>query len=78
MTIDEMRMYVGADLVSAKPMAWCDYAGYRGWSLPADKDGPDKGYFVRESDGSNAWYPAATFEVNYQLVEKGVTSEESE
>lgn len=41
-----MEYFVGTKAITAKPMTRADYNTYRGWDLPADEVGDDKGYLV--------------------------------
>jgi|TARA_R110000737_G_scaffold93442_1_gene126642 hypothetical protein len=70
-----MQQFTGTKLVNAKPMNRTDYNILRGWKLPADEDGTDKGFLVEYADGGKAnvegfagyvsWSPAEVFEKSY-------------
>lgn len=49
-----MQRFIGVNLVNAKPMTRQEYNDFRGWTLPADEDGSDKGYLVEYVDGGKA------------------------
>lgn len=73
-----MAAYIGTKLVNAKPMTRQEYNDFRGWELPKDEDGSDKGYLVEYIDGGKAntaeyvgyvsWSPADVFERAYHQV----------
>ncbi len=52
------RAYTGTKDVFARPMTRAEYNVYRGWELPADEDGNDKGYLVEYVDGGKSNHPA--------------------
>lgn len=70
------QVYYGTKKVKAAPTTLLQYNVYRGWVLPAEVDGSDKGYMVEYDNGgspNNArhqnyiyWSPAAVFESAYQ------------
>lgn len=49
-----MERYLGIKEVKAKPMTRQEYNELRGWTLPANEDGNDKGYLVEYVDGGKA------------------------
>ena len=55
---DAVKMYEGTKKVYAKPMTRAEYNEFRGWVLPADEDGSDKGYLVEYVDGGKPNHPA--------------------
>jgi hypothetical protein len=67
-----MQQFIGTKLVNAKAMNRADYNMLRGWGLPADEDGTDKGYLVEYVDGGKpnvegftgyvSWSPTEVFE----------------
>lgn len=71
-----MAAYIGTKLVNAKPMTRGEYNDFRGWELPKDEDGSDKGYLVEYIDGGKAntaeyagyvsWSPADVFARGYK------------
>lgn len=74
-----MKTYVSRKTVKAKPMTRQEYNDFRGWDLPKDEDGNDKGYLVEYSDGGKpntphyagyvSWSPAEQFENASQIAE---------
>lgn len=75
--------FVGTKAVVAIPMTRREYNDYRGWELPSDEDGSDKGYLVEYTDGGKpnhkdhegyiSWSPAPQFENVYQNIKTGVS-----
>ena len=73
-----MKTYLGVKQIKAIEMSRKDYIDYRGWELPADEDGNDKGYLVEYLDGGQSnhpehsgyisWSPKEVFENAYQEV----------
>ena len=69
-------MYVGTKLINAEPMNRQEYSDFRGWDLPADENGNDKGFLVEYLDGGKAnleshkgyvsWSPAEVFANAYK------------
>ena len=57
-----MQKYIGVERFEAKPMTFGDYNAYCGCHTPADENPADDGYFVRYSDGYEAWTPKENFE----------------
>lgn len=49
-----MKQYIGVKLINAKPMTRQEYNDFRGWELPTDENGDDKGYLVEYLDGGKA------------------------
>lgn len=80
----DLTQYVGTKLVTAKAMNRADYNVLRGWDLPDDEDGADKGYLVQyepsESSPPNvkgfpgyvSWSPKDVFEESYTDAQKGL------
>ena len=70
-----MNHYFGGKIVKAVPMTRQEYNDYRGWSLPADEVGEDKGFLVEYIDGGEpnhsnhqgyiSWSPEAVFKNSY-------------
>ena len=52
-----MKTYIGTKQITAMPMTRQAYNDYRGWTLPADEDGADKGYLVEYLDGGKPNHP---------------------
>lgn len=52
-----MQPYIGTKQILATPMDRQAYNDYRGWDLPADEDGTDKGYLVEYLDGGQSNHP---------------------
>lgn len=73
-----MQRFIGVKLVNAKPMTRQDYNDFRGWVLPDDEDGSDKGFLVEYVDGGEAntnmydgyvsWSPDEVFQNSYKEV----------
>lgn len=71
-----MDQFTGTKLINAIPMNRQQYNDFRGWTLPADKDGTDEGYLVEYIDGGQAntaaykgyvsWSPKDVFERAYK------------
>lgn len=69
-----MNVFIGTKIIQAKPMTRQEYNDFRGWQLPADKEGSDPGYLViyPDSDSNPAhyegyvsWSPKKQFEEAY-------------
>lgn len=73
-----MKVYIGTKLIQARPMNRQEYNDYRGWDLPSDEDGTDKGYLVEYLDGGQSnhpdhegyisWSPKDVFDRAYDCV----------
>ena len=73
-----MKTYIGTKVIRAKPMTRLEYNRFRGWDLPSDENGDDKGFLVEYVDGGKAntaefsgyvsWSPADVFERAYRPV----------
>ena len=71
-----MKNYIGTKTIKAKPMTRLEYNNYRGWELPSDENGEDKGYLVEYLDSPNknhpdhegyiSWSPKDVFEKAYK------------
>ena len=71
-----MTGYIGTTFVNAKPMTRFEYNQFRGWELPANEDGDDKGFLVEYIDGGQAntseyegyvsWSPEDVFKRAYK------------
>ena len=74
-----MTSYIGVKLINAKPMTRLEYNQLRGWELPSDENGSDKGFLVEYIDGGKAnhpdfsgyisWSPKDVFERAYRPVD---------
>lgn len=70
-----MREFIGTKIVKATEMTRLEYNNYRGWELPTDENGDDKGYLVEYLDGGKpnhphhdgyiSWSPKLVFELSY-------------
>ena len=47
----EMQTYIGTKIVKLCAMNKIEYCNYRGWMLPGNEDGEEKGYLVEYLDG---------------------------
>ena len=75
----KMKTYIGTKLIQARPMTRAGYNKMRGWALPADEDGDDKGFLVESLDGGKPniegfdgyvnWLPVEQFENAYQKTD---------
>ena len=73
------KSYIGVKLINAKPMTRFEYNQLRGWELPSDENGSDKGFLVEYIDGGKAnhtdfsgyirWSPKDVFERAYRPVD---------
>ena len=71
-----MEKYIGVKEIKAMPMNRQEYNDYRGWILPENEDGTDKGYLVEYMDGGQSnhpdhegyisWSPANVFDRAYR------------
>ncbi len=71
-----MEHYIGVKQIKATPMNRLAYNEYRGWELPSDENGEDKGFLVEYTDGGKSnhpnhegyisWSPADVFEKAYR------------
>jgi hypothetical protein len=69
-------LHIGVKLINATPMTRQEYNDFRGWTLPADKNGDDKGFLVEYLDGGKAnteefagyvsWSPEEVFNNAYR------------
>ena len=72
----EIQQYIGTKVVNAIPMTRLEYNQFRGWDLPADEDGSDKGFLVEYVDGGEpntdkyagyvSWSPDDVFQAAYR------------
>lgn len=75
-----METYIGTKVVKATPMSRQEYNDYRGWELPTDENGDDKGYLVEYQDGGKpnhpghasyiSWSPADVFRKAYNASDQ--------
>ena len=73
-----MKHYIGVKLINAKSMIRADYNTMRGWKLPEDEHGEDKGFLVEYTDGGKSnvpgfegyvsWSPYDAFQNAYREV----------
>ena len=73
-----MKKYKCHKEVLAMPMTRFQYNLYRGWEMPSDEDGADKGYLVEYLDGGKSnhhdhkgyisWSPKDVFEAGYTEI----------
>lgn len=78
-----MNLYVGTKVVKAVPMTRYEYNVLRGWTVPADEEGTDKGYLVEYTDGGKpnhpqfagyiSWSPKEQFENAYKVIQYGMS-----
>lgn len=71
-----MDAYIGTKTILARPMTRQEYNDYRGWVLPADEDGEDRGQLVEYVDGGTpndsrhagyiSWSPNEAFDNAYR------------
>ncbi|MEO0002452.1 MAG: hypothetical protein RLZZ22_144 [Pseudomonadota bacterium] len=71
-----MNQYIGTKMIKAEPMTRSAYNTLRGWTLPTDENGDDKGYLVECLDGGKpnvplyagyvSWSPKEQFEKAYR------------
>jgi hypothetical protein len=52
-----MQKYIGTKMICSTPMTRLEWCRYRGWTLPADENGADEGYFVEYLDGGAPNHP---------------------
>ena len=50
-------LHIGVKLVLATTMSRLDYTTYRGWELPEDENGSDRGYLIEYLDGGESNHP---------------------
>lgn len=65
-TMHAMNAYIGAKLITARPMTRGAYNEYRGWLIPADENPEDEGYLVKYGDNYVSWSPKDVFEEAYR------------
>lgn len=83
-----MKKYIGTKVVEAYPMTRQEYNDYRGWALPSDEDGSDKGFLVEYLDGGESnhphhkgyisWSPEDVFKAAYQAQPAGTEVSEDD
>jgi len=74
-----MKSYIGTKRVNAKPLNRQEYNDFRGWVLPSDENGKDRGYLVEYVDGGRAntdgyagyvsWSPKEQFDNAYRKID---------
>jgi hypothetical protein len=55
-----MKIYIGTNIVRAKPMTRGEYNDLRIWDKPIDESGDDEGYLVEYIDGGKRNHPDFT------------------
>ena len=79
-----MKRFNALKKVNAKPMSRQEYNDLRGWRLPADEDGSDKGYLIEdinsspntlEFDGYVSWMPKEMFDDQFYEIDAQVVGE---
>ena len=73
-----MQRYLGLKEINAIPMTRQAYNDFRGWELPSNENGDDKGFLVEYVDGGKAntefysgyvsWSPEDVFEKAYRPI----------
>jgi len=72
------KIYVGISRVTAEPMTRLEYNTFRGWVLPNDERGDDKGFMICDIDGKSnldtrkgyvSWVTEAEFNRRYKYNE---------
>lgn len=73
-----MKRFIGVKEINAKSMTRLDYNIFRGWDLPEDENGEDKGYLVEYIEGGKAntkefqgyvsWSPEDVFDGAYTEI----------
>lgn len=71
-----MKRFIGTKLIAAEAMTRAAYNDFRGWTLPANENGADRGYLVEYLDGGKpnvpshagyvSWSPKEQFEAAYR------------
>lgn len=77
------KTYIGTKVVYAEPMTRLEYNKYRGWELPSDENGEDKGFLVEYADGGKSnvpdrkgyvsWSPEDVFNRSYHVATAGLS-----
>lgn len=73
-----MQRYIGVKEINAKSMTRLEYNQFRGWDLPSNENGDEKGFLVEYIDGGQpntaeykgyvSWSPKDVFERAYHQV----------
>ena len=75
-----MKQYTGTKTINAEAMTRLEYNKLRGWELPADENGDDKGMLIADVNGTSnvegyegyvQWVVQAEFDRTYKTV--GIT-----
>lgn len=76
--MEVLDVHYGTKKLKAWPMSRQDYVSYRGWDLPANENGDDRGYLVEYLDGGKgnderhtgyiSWSPKDVFDAAYQPI----------
>jgi len=64
-----MKNYIGCKMVKAEKMSRGEYNLKRGWTIPADENPDDAGYYLVYPDGYVSWSPKEVFEKAYRIAE---------
>jgi hypothetical protein len=75
-----MKQVIGTRLVEAISMTRAEYNVLRGWQLPDDEDGTDKGYLLNDTapglkpnvkgySGFVSWVPKETFDIGFRDID---------
>ena len=74
-----MKQYIGTKMINAMPMTRAAYNDFRGWALPANENGDDRGYLVEYLDGGHpntqqfqgyvSWSPEDVFNRAYRATQ---------
>lgn len=64
-----MENYIGCKMVQAEKMSRGEYNLKRGWTIPADENPDDAGYYLVYPDGYVSWSPKEVFEKAYMRLD---------
>lgn len=64
-----MKIYIGCELIEAKPMTRGNYNRLRGWDTPKDEVPSDEGYIVKHGYDRMSWIPKNEFEKHHYELE---------
>lgn len=61
------NLYISKVLAECEPMTRLEYNEFRGWVLPLDEEGNDKGHIVKDlTSGHTNWFPDTIFNINFK------------